>query len=195
MKKLFIALVASLLSFSLFALEGKIQYDSFEKAKKSGDNQLKFIVTSTKVGLFSSDVDGYVKNYSYRADYDEKNHILRNMVITIQTAAMDTDGEGRDEKLHNLCLSHKDYPTIEVKLLGSLYLESKRPSMMKGEVLIRGKKKPFSMEVENGFDDKGFFVKGKTTWSLKGMEIPDPSIAVAKLSDDIRIHFSFRHEK
>ena len=168
-------------------LSQKFEYKNFVEAKKS-KNRLQFIVESTKAGLFSSDVDGYVKSYSYSADLDEKNQILRNMKIIIKTISMDSDNESRDNKLHNLCLSHQSYPSIEVSLNGPFFLKSSRSQKLKGIVKIRGKEKDFEIELSSQSEKNRIIVSGKSTWSLKKMEIPDPSILVAKLSDDIRIN-------
>lgn len=180
----------SLLSFSICAKEikGVVKYQGLEEAKK-GESQLIFIVESTKAGLFSSDVDGYVKEFSYSANYDEKNQILTDMKIIIKAESMDTDNESRDEKLHNLCLSVKDYPSIVVNVAGPLFLKDARPRKYQGVALIRGKEKIFEIEMNQRFENQRITISGEATWGLKAMEIPDPSIMIAKLSDEIRIKF------
>ena len=149
---------------------------------------LHFIVESTKVGIFSSDVDGYVKDYSYSAKYDDKNEIIREMKIIFQVKSMDTDNESRDEKLHNLCMSHKKFPQVVLSVPGPLFLKGAKPYKYEGVALIRGKKKPFTIELVVEKQQNGkTIISGESAWSLKDMEISDPSIAVATLSDEIRI--------
>lgn len=179
---------AFLVSFSLFA--ETIKYEGFDKAK-SGTQRLKFIVESTKVGLFSSDVDGYVKSFSYNVEVDPKRGILRNMSIEFPVAQMDTDHEDRDYKLHHKCMGVESNPEIKIKVEGSLFAKSKRPQVLQGQVFIRGKWKPFSIEFKTEINKDNILVSGKSSWSLKEMEIPDPSIAVATLSDEIRIEVQF----
>lgn len=184
-------LILSLLLIMSFVTSAKdlnevVKYNSFEEAKEA-TSQLKFIVESTKAGLFASDVDGYVKEFSYTAKLDEKHMILSDMTIKIKVAAMDTDNESRDTKLHNLCLSHKEYPEIIVKVPGPLFLKETRTHKYKGSVYIRGKEKSFEIELSQHLENGKMIVSGETIWGLKTMEIPDPSILVAKLSDEIRI--------
>ena len=187
-------LFISNLFFSLYLqateLSGVIKTESFEEAKKH-QQQLKFIVESTKVGLFSSDVDVYVKEFQYKADFDKENLIIRDIEVVFKTSSMDTESEGRDEKLHNLCLSQDQFPTITIQIAGPLFLKDARPQTVSGIAMIRGKEKNFTIELFKKIDNDHFYLTGKTIWSLKEMEIPDPSIAVAKLSDDIRIEIKF----
>lgn len=190
-------LILTLLCLQLPSWAGEITQNfssgSWEKAKRSS-NRLQFIVESTKVGIFSSDVDGYVKNFSYKADLDEKNGILRNMVIQFQVKDMDTDDEDRDEKLHNKCMGIKNYPTITVNVPGPLFIKGKRMEKLKGTVNIRGKDKEFLLFIRCDLKGNKLNIIANTTWSLKKMEIPDPSIAVASLSDEIRVNIRLSGE-
>lgn len=172
-------------------IQGQKVYPNFDKAKESGD--LTWIVESTKVGIFSSDVDGYVLNYQYSANYDEKNNILRNMVLRFPIKHMNSDNDTRDEKLHNLCLNEAKFKEIVVKIPGPLFLNQKSAKDYSGSVLIRGKEKPFTISLSPKIEKDLFQISGETTWSLKEMEIPDPSIAVATLSDEIRIKINIKH--
>tara|TARA_R110002072_G_scaffold534_6_gene3945 strand:+ start:122945 stop:123484 length:540 start_codon:yes stop_codon:yes gene_type:complete len=168
--------------------EKAITYSNFEEAK-AAPTQLKFIVESTKAGIFSSDVDGYVKSFSYSYNFDKKNMIMRNMEIKFKAQSMDTDGESRDEKLHNLCMSYKEYPEVIVKVQGPLFLKDAKSRTYSGVAIVRGKEKNFKITISQKLENGQLKVTGNTSWSLKEMEIPDPSIAIAKLSDEIRIQF------
>lgn len=195
MRKVTIFLLV-LFSISLSAKEinKEISYKSYDQAKSS-KNRLQFIVESTKAGLFSSDVDGYVKVFSYSADLDDKNMILRNMKIVFNPKTMDTDDESRDKKLHNLCMSYKKYPQVEINVQGPMFLKTSKPQKYKGTVKIRGKVKPFEIELlSENKNSEYIMIKGNANWSLKGMEIPDPSIFIAKLSDEIRIQISIKEK-
>lgn len=187
MKYILIFLIA--ISFNSFGkdLKETINYDSFEKAK-NGKSQLKFIVESTKAGLFSSDVDGYVKEFDYSAKLDEKNMIMTDMVISFAVEKMDTDNESRDTKLHDLCMSAKEFPRVEVRVPGPLFLKEARPHKYQGVVIIRGNERPFEIELSQNLEGNKMIITGHSVWGLKSMGIPDPSIMVAKLSDEIRIH-------
>lgn len=170
-------------SFSDF----NVASESFEKES----SYLQFTVESTKVGLFSSDVPGYVLRFTVGSEYDEKNGVLRNSRITFPINSMNSDSESRDEKMQHLCLGVDQYKDIEISLSQAIFLKDSKERQYQGVVKIRGKEKPFSLKgkVKEYADGKVSFI-GTTVWSLKEMEIPDPSIAVAKLSDEIRIQFA-----
>ena len=172
-------------------IRGKVSFSNFEEASKAA--HLTWIVESTKVGLFSSDVYGYVLNYSYKAELDEDNKILRNMTLSFPINAMNSDSESRDGKLHTLCMGMPQYKEIVVTIPGPIFLKDHKKRSYTGTVNIRGKNKEFRINFQPKLDEKGFSLVGESEWSLKAIEIPDPSIAVAKLSDEIRLNISLSH--
>jgi hypothetical protein len=188
-----ILVIFFLLSQGLLAemIQNEISFKDFEEAEKTA--HLTWIVESTKVGLFSSDVYGYVLSYKYSADLDKENKILRDMTLRFPINAMNSDSESRDEKLHNKCLGVNEYKEVVVKIKGPIFLKDKRKREYQGTVLIRGKEKPFKISFIPSLDEKALTLKAHSSWSLKTMEIPDPSIAVAKLSDEIRLNISLTH--
>jgi polyisoprenoid-binding protein YceI len=174
-------------SLSVFAQDKarKYQYSSFEEASKAAPS-LKFIVESTKVGLFSSDVPGFVKKFTASARL-EKNK-LSNLEIKFNVADMDSDDSSRDTKLHTLCLSKDKYPQLKVSIPGPHILdegEKERDAVFN----IRGKDKKIKIKLKLERVGEKIIASGKANLSLKALEIPDPSIAIAKLSDLIRIEF------
>lgn len=173
-------------------ITGEYKSPSFEQAENEA--HLTWIVESTKVGLFASDVYGYVLNYNYQGDYDEQNQILRDLTLTFPIEAMNSDSEGRDEKLHNKCLGKEEFKVITVKIPGPLFLKDKRKNKVKGTVVIRGKEKSFEIDLQSTLEEGTIKLVGESTWSLKELEIPDPSIAVAKLSDEIRLKINLFHK-
>ncbi len=191
MKRIILLLTLSI-SLSSFALpiKGGFSFSNYDQASNS-DTQLKFTVVSTKVGLFSSEVDGYVKSFTYKAEFDDQNLIVRDMEISFDPKMMDTDGESRDEKLHALCMEADKYPTLEIAIKGPAFLKDVKENEYPAVVKIRGKEKSASVKMKASYDEdtKQIVVVGSSIWSLKEMEIPDPSIAVATLSDEIVIHF------
>jgi polyisoprenoid-binding protein YceI len=184
-------LTNSLISFThAQPLKGGFSFSNYDQAENS-DTQLKFTVVSTKVGLFSSDVDGYVKSFQYTANFDDKNLILRDMEIKFDPKMMDTDGEARDEKLHTLCLEADKYPEVKVLIKGPTFIKDKKDVTYSSTVLIRGKEFEVPVKMKTIYDEQSaqIIVMGTSQWSLKGLQIPDPSIAVATLSDEIDIKF------
>lgn len=168
-------------------MEGKFEFNSFNEAKE-GESQLKFIVESTKVGMFSSDIDGYVKKFSYSTNYDKESKTLENMKLEFSPSEMDTDNDDRNEKLQKYCLDHEKFPKIKINIIGKLDLKNKNNQELKGVVILRGQKKNFDITFINNSTENKLRLKASTVWGLKEMEIPDPSILVAKLSNEIRIH-------
>lgn len=164
-------------------------YQNFEQAK-SAPNQLKFTVVSTKVGLFSSDVDGYALEFSANSKMDPQN--LSDMTLIIKSAGLNTDGGSRDEKLHDLCLSAKEFPEIKVQIVGPYNYQTGKKQSLPAIVTIRGKEKQANVELEASSNGDFISVSAESVWKLSSMEIPDPSIAVAKLSDEIKIHIKLQ---
>ena len=175
-----------------FAAEfsGKVQYESFEKAQK-GETKLEFIVESTKVGLFSSDVPGYVKSFSYQGKKEEQ--ALKDLQVLFKVKDMDTDHEERDEKLHTKVINHMISPTIKV-IIDTLKSGDKKVT---GNMEILGKVVPVEIFISLVYFDKDSVeVSGETVLSLKKLMtigVQDPSIMVAKLSDEIRVKFKVVH--
>lgn len=187
-----------LIVYSLFFLDayadlisGEVNYADYETAKKSKPF-LKFTVKSTKVRLITSDVDGYVKNFKYSFDYNRQYKIIRNMKLAFFVKSMDTDIQSRDKKLHNYCLSHKKYPIITIEVRGPIFLNQMKEKNYPAQVSIRGKDKKVLVKLKNTFKNNMMIMTGKSLWTFSKMEIPDPSIMIAKLSDEIRIELDIR---
>lgn len=191
-QQLFFLLLFLCLNIRATEIKGHIQSKNYDQAQTK-KSKLVFTVESTKVGIFSSDVDGHVLDFKYVGDLDEKNLILRNMKLSFPAVTMNTDHEDRDQKLHQLCMGAQKYPEVSVSINGPVFLKSSREVPVEGTVMIRGKEKPFKALIKTEVQGNSFLLSIKTTWSLKEMEIPDPSIAVAKLSDDIRINAHIEH--
>jgi len=185
-----------ILSFALFFLSVNIglskevnfsvNNDTFSSSKNNR-NQLQFSVTSTKVGLFSSDVPGYVKNFNVK--YDIRNEMMiQNANISFAIDSMDTDNTTRDEKMKNLCLGMSQFQRIEVRINKPFSLKDNDEFNIPGEVLIRGKWNPVTMNIVVKKMEKELMLGISSQWSLQKLSIPDPSILVAKLSDEIKIN-------
>lgn len=183
--KLILFLIFCPLSLWAGSLSSSNSFENFNDAKKS-ESYLKFVVESTKVGLFSSDVDGYVKKFTAKVDEDKNQ--LSNMVVEFPVDSMDTDSESRDEKLHNLCMEKTSFPTFKITIKGPLKIEGKK-QIVDAILTVRGKEKIAPISLTLSENEGQIQAMGKSVLSLKELEIPDPSIAVAKLSDDIKIEF------
>ena len=51
-------------------IEKKYRFESYDQAKDSVQNYLYFEVESTKIGLFSSKIRGFVKKFEIKGNFD-----------------------------------------------------------------------------------------------------------------------------
>ncbi|MDD0852931.1 YceI family protein [Halobacteriovorax sp. GB3] len=170
------------------------EFKDFEKAKESS-NFLEFQVVSTKIGLWSDKVIGHVKKFNTEAVISKRGDLIssKNMKVEFPVEMMDTNSESRDEKLHNFCLAKKDHPTISLVITDEVLFNGKE-HIVEGTLNIRGESKRVKLTLKINELEKGRYeISGSGLFSLKELSIPDPSIAVAKLSDEITIRFHFQH--
>lgn len=182
-------------------LSSSKNFENFTEAQKGHEGissplseGLAFTVVSTKIGIFSSRVLGLVKNYESKAQY--KKDKLENMNIVFPIQSMDSDSESRNKKLHELCLGFPEFTNIEVKAKGPLLIsatESGEEEEIDGTILIRGKEKNIKLKIKiykTTLNNESWLrAEGESILSIKELEIPDPSIAIAKVSDEIEVKF------
>lgn len=184
-------LILSILLFTFFLHAGEwqstIKRDSFAAAKNNSE-YIRFEVFSTKVGIFTTRVPGYVLAGEASAELDRDQ--VSAMKLRIKAASLDTDGEDRDEKLHHFCLEATKYPEIIVNIDGPLALG--KDALMPAAMEIRGKKKTIKVQLQVEKVGEELLASGEAKLSVSGLEIPDPSIAVAKLEDKINIFFKLK---
>lgn len=164
--------------------EQRFQFENFEAAKDS-THSIRFEVFSTKVGLFTTRVPGYVLQANAAAK--RAGTALTEMKIVMQANSFNTDSEARDEKLHQLCLETKTYPLIEVNLPGPAQIGSE--GTYAATMMIRGKTKPIQVKMKLSEHDGVVYASGEALLGVKELEIPDPSIAIATLENKINIIF------
>lgn len=164
----------------------KYERTNYDEAKKSTP-YLKFTGTSTKFGLVSTEFDGYAKNFEIQYVYDEKLQSLQSITLSIQTLSLDTDNSSRNEKLHTKCLAENEtkkvtaQSTTAIKLSPGENLETVvKMTANNKEILI-----PLKYHVVKTAE--GFEVKIIGDFSFKDAGINDPSIAIAKLEEKIKI--------
>ncbi|EQC46564.1 YceI family protein [Bacteriovorax sp. Seq25_V] len=163
------------------AKEVAIDYESYKDAL-NGANKIVFDMESTKAGFITTGFSGVVKSFKLNYEIDQEN--IKDAKVYFFVANLDTDIDARNEKMLNLCLEAEKYPVIMVEL-GNLEIgKSEKDS----EIQIRGQKYPLKVNVEVGKIDDVFKVKFNSKISLKGFNIPDPSIFIASVRDLIEIH-------
>lgn len=180
-----------LIFFSLNSLQAKSVSEKFERinydeAKKSIP-YLKFIGTSTKFGLVSTDFDGYAKNFEIQYQYDDKTQTLESMTLTILTVSLDTDNSSRNEKLHTKCLAENEAKKIVAQLKTPLKIEPGENQTVTVHMIANQKEIPVPLNFSVVKTAEGHQVKLSGSFSFKEAGINDPSIAIAKLEEKIRI--------
>ncbi len=175
-------------------------FENFTEAHKAYEGELvplseglSFMVTSTKIGLFSSQVSGLVKNYKAQGLLTQES--VEGMEVIFPILSMDTDQESRDKKLHELCLGSPQFMDIKIMIQGPVKIsptEANEEEVM-GVIFIRGKEKNIKLKIKifkSTLNNEAWLrSEGQTILSLKELEIPDPSILVAKVSDEIQVKF------
>ena len=169
----------------------KYKFESYKKAKESKENYLVFKVKSKKMGFMISDIDGHVKEFEVKSNINAQKKIIKDINVKFKVKSMDTDNESRDEKLHEFCLDYKDNEFIEVKSNSNCLYEN-------GNCLVDAKinilKKWYPIKIKLNITSSGGIIKvnGEAISGLKELNIPDPSILVAKLLNQIKIIFQVK---
>lgn len=175
------------ISTSLFAKEYKqnFKYEDFYQAK-TAKSSLRFDMKSTKLGMMTTDFYGVVKDFT--ASFSKEKKMISSAVVKFKVEDLDTDVNDRNKKMYKLCFESKKYPFFEVLLDGPLGLnEAKKVAAI---LVIRGKKKKVMIDIKTQTVGNKVTVSGKIKTSIKYLEIPDPSIWIAKVEDSFDISFS-----
>lgn len=169
----------------------KFEYSSFDDAEKA-DSFLKLEGKSTKAGLITTTFTGFVKNFNVTAGVSESE--FKNVAATFQTQSLDTDNSARNTKMWDYCLEATKFPEIKIQL-SSPVLRNKKDQTIPGTISIRGQNKPIKLVIAATEDESEYLISGETVISIKASEIPDPSIFIAKVKDEIKIIFKLKIKK
>jgi polyisoprenoid-binding protein YceI len=179
----YLLILLCFLSTIVFAQETKkdFHFETYKMASKA-DSFLKFENKSTKFGLLTTSYDGYAKDFTLTYSYKDKT--FSGVKVSLKADTLDTDVDARNEKMRDLCLETKNNPEIIVTLSSVVKVSSEEQNVP-ASILIRGKSKPIELKMIVKENE----VSGKARLSFKEMELPDPSIAIAKVKDDIDLQF------
>lgn len=184
--------VMAFLTALIWGLSATANDFNFEVPKyKDAENNKTFIrfdMKSTKFGLVTTSFTGFVKKFSAHADVAENE--LKNVKLDFMAEALDTDVGGRNDKMLDLCLDAKKHPQINVQLEKSIPLTGETLAIP-AKLNLRGYEKPITVSAFAKKTDSGYTVDGETELSIKELEIPDPSIAIASVKDQIKVKFHF----
>lgn len=175
----------------LHAAEISIHNSSYEEAQKN-QNFLKFQSTSTKLGFITTSFDGYAKDF--KVSYEKKDETLSHLEVNFMVKSFDTDNKSRDEKMHTEIMDAEKFPNLKAAFPGQLHLT---PGNQNITMTFTVKDKSISRPVALNLIQKNglWFVTGKTQVGLQEMNLPDPSIAIAKVRDLFDIEFGLSLEK
>ncbi len=178
-------------NFSVFARETSQIYTAQNyKDAKAQKNFLKFIGASTKLGLVSTNFDGYVKEFKIEGKISEDNAFIDQIKILMNSKSLDTDIDARNEKLYEKCLKTDKNPEMLARLEQRIKLTESEGST---SVFFRALEKEISVPIHYKIsrDEQGWRINFQGQFSFKEAGIEDPSIFVAKVEEIFKIEGSF----
>lgn len=158
-----------------------ISHGSFNEAKGS-NNFIKFEMASTKVGLFTTNFDGFARRFSI--NYELEGNAIKTARITVPIEHLDTDVDGRNDKMKNDCLNFKKFPDITILVADPIPIDGNEHGIP-AIINLRGNTKPILLKVKAERKDHKLKAEINGELSLKELDIPDPSIFVASVRDKV----------
>lgn len=157
--------------------------ESYDDAKKA-PSFIKFGMASTKVGILTTHFDGYARKFS--VNYELEANAVKTARITIPIEQMDTDVDGRNETMRNDCFNFKKFPDITVLVADPIPIDGNEHGIP-AIINLRGNTRPILLKVKAERKDHKLQADISGSISLKDLDIPDPSIFVAKLRDQVEL--------
>ena len=157
-------------------------FQDFKEAQKSQEF-LKFVGESTKLKIFTTEFYGYAK--SFVIQYDVKEEILKNIVVKIAAGSLDTDNSMRDDKLHNQCLKVSKFPEITLTIAKEVSLKNEGEGEVLAVMHIMDKSLTKSVKYKIQKVDLNTRVDFTSSFLISESGIEDPSIAIAKVRDEV----------
>ncbi len=176
--------IASLMTLGLHAKTVQYRYENFKQAK-TAESFLHFEMKSVKAGLFTTKFTGVVKKFSAAGDATDEV-IQAGSLVEFEVKYLDTDVDGRNEKMWEHCLDFKNHPKIKVTFSDAIPLDGESHTI-RSTLTIRGKTKNASFNVKAKKKNDAFVVDLVGQLSIKDLEIPDPSIVIAYVKDQIQV--------
>ncbi len=180
-----ILLTILLISVLAHAFDTHFTFSNYGEAANS-KNYLRFDLKSTKAGLFTSDVTGFVKNFSISGE--QVGDIAKNIVISFDVESMDTDNSSRNEKMWGYCLNLTKNPKVEIKFKDNIDLSKQNISTF-ANLNLRGEDHPIEVSLTHKSSADQIEISGLSHLKFSQLKIPDPSIFIAKVHDNIEINF------
>ena len=182
----FFSLLIFFVTYSAHATELVYHYKNYDEAMQS-NKFVKFEGASTKFGIITTGFDGYVKDF--KVNYLLANQELSGVTVDIETKTLDTNLNSRNEKMLNTILEFEKFPTIKAIIVDKLQL-TEGEHTVNMFFIVKDKKVTKSVKVKIEKHGKEFLITGNTSVGIKELELPDPSIIIAKVNDNIVLKFS-----
>jgi hypothetical protein len=184
----FVLIFVSLFSFdSARAEDFNFKVKNYKEASQQG-TFLKFEMESTKMGLVTTGFTGYVKEFMLSANVSSDK--FTDAKIKFEIKSMDTDIDGRNEKMWETCFAYDKHPTIIVEVSGDV-VHSPVWKEYPATIDVRGKKHNINVKIKSAQVEGIYKIDLESTVSLKALEIPDPSIIIATVRDTILLRGHF----
>lgn len=158
---------------------------SYDQASES-PSFIRFQMKSTKMGLITTSFDGFIKDFSIKGMLTKAS--AEKISVSFPVKAMDTDIDARNEKMHDFCLDAEKNPLIQLRFEDPVNIDGKAQSL-EGRIVIRGEEKRIDMDISVTHRAMDFLVHGVARAKLSELGIPDPSIWIASVDEQIDIEF------
>ena len=190
MKLLLSFFAAGLLSMS----DARADYWNLPQTLNEADTAVKFTLDTTW-----HDVEGTVKKVSGRAWLqDPADYRSVRAEVILPVAAFDTENSSRDEEMRNV-MAEPQFPEVKFTLEKAeglcepAALAPGQPCSFKafGKLTIRNVTKDImltSTARQEGATD--YLIEGDTVLAFPEYHVEDPSILVARVHPDVKVHFS-----
>jgi polyisoprenoid-binding protein YceI len=156
-------------------------HGNFAEAKSSR-NFIKFEMAATKIGILTTPFDGFARKFSI--NYEMEGNAIKTARLTIPIEHLDTDVDGRNEKMKNDCLNYKKFPDITILVADPIPVDGKEHSIP-AIINLRGVTKPILLTMKAERKSHKLTAEINGSISLKDLEIPDPSIFIASVRDQV----------
>ena len=185
-----ILLIGFLFATSVFA--GKNVSNCVSENYNSAMNAecfIKFDMESTKAGFITTGFTGVVKKFS--AEFNWNGSEFANTLIKINPRDIDTDNGSRNDKMYEQSFGVDKFAQLVVQIGGPL--KAGNHNNVPALLTVRGKIKEITLNMEITVSKENeFVIKGTSQMSIKELEIPDPSIFIAKVRDSVDLSFQLK---
>lgn len=189
MKHLSISLIIGFLIGSVSRADTKeFSFPNYDQASQA-TNFVRFDMASTKFGVLTTFFTGFIRNFKIDGTIKD-TAIVPGASIEFLVTDLDTDVDGRNEKMWEDTLDSKQNPKVLLTLEKAVPLNQGSidiPAVLK----IRGQDHPLTLKVKASLTNGNLIVDILGEASIKALLLPDPSILIATVRDriDIKSHF------